>query len=127
MDTKPQRRDTAAALFEAIWDRLAGVLGASTTAVLMRRATGAAAAADPGGNDHRGVVVLREDFDYLVVIPPSWERSDPRSIDALKRLIEGELAPLLDALTGPIAVDLLLDEVPELGAYGILADRRRRR
>lgn len=111
MEHDSARRPTAAALFRSAWDTLIGVLGTQATAVLMRRAA-LARAHERGAEPDRGLVVVREDLVYTYLVPRSWESACPKALEEVRELLAGDLIPLLEELTGPVAVNLLLSGLP---------------
>lgn len=115
---------TAVALFEALWNALASVLGTPATATLLRRAVRGAASSRPDLQGLKGLAVFREELEYRYVLPRSWQQESTEALGALKYLVEEQLAPLLTELTGPIGIRLL-ERIPELERHGIAREQAR--
>ena len=113
--------ESAAALFELVWRELAGVLGTSATATLMRRALRGAALRRPDLGLDRAAV-LREELEYRYVLPESWRNGGEASHEALRFLVRDQIIPLLGELTGPVGVRLV-ERIPELERHGIVGAR----
>jgi len=98
-----------AALFNLLWEELAGVLGTAATAILLRRATQRALARN---RQLAELIIERENLEYRYRLPSSWEDRAEEMPAALRDLI-GELRRLLVELTGPVILRHL-EHIPEL-------------
>ena len=107
--------NSAAELFDLLWESLADVLGTAATATLLRRAI-KRAAARTAWTEH--VVVARTGLDYTYRLPDTWKQPDnDQAVDEL-RVIAAELRVLLVELTGPVVVARLA-QLPALRKWGI--------
>ena len=97
---KDQDGDSAAALFDLLWESLADVLGTAATATLLRRSIKQAAARTTWSEP---VVVACNGLEYTY---------------RLLRLVAAELRVLLVELTGPVVIARLGDLAP-LRKWGI--------
>jgi hypothetical protein len=110
-----QNFESAAELFELLWETLADVLGTAATATLLRRsikqAVARTARAEP-------VIVVSNGLDYTYRLPDAWKQSgNDEAVDAL-RTIAAELRVLLVELTGPVVV-ARLGRLAPLRKWGI--------
>lgn len=110
---------SAAQSFRTLWNTLVGVLGTGATATLLRRAARRAARHRPDLAQLSGFDVIREEMTYRCVLPPSWSGNDEGSVQALAYLVQEELYPLLEELTGPVMIRLL-ERQPELARSRIV-------
>jgi len=106
---KDQDGDSAAALFDLLWESLADVLGTAATATLLRRSIKQAAARTTWSEP---VVVARNGLEYTYRLPETWkEPGNDQAVDVL-RLVAAELRVLLVELTGPVVIARLGDLAP---------------
>lgn len=103
------------ALFTIVWEALAEALGTAAVVAIIRRAVGRAAAE---AAELAEVVILREDFEYVYTLPPSWSQEAPRAPLALRVLVV-EIGRLLVELTGTVVVQRL-EKIPALRGRGLL-------
>ncbi len=106
---------SSAALFAALWDSLANLLGTAAAATLLRRAARRAVPRDP---ELAELAISRESLEYRYTLPSTWNDRTGGTQRALHHLV-GELLPLLAELTGPVAVRHLA-QIPELRERGII-------
>lgn len=109
---------TAADVVELLWAALADLLGAPTTATLLRRAAKYAAGRHP---ELQGFSVVREGFEYRYVLPPAWSQAG-QGHAALGALVR-HLIALLEELTGSVVI-IRLRALPELAGYDLLRSER---
>ena len=107
---------SAAALFTLLWNALADLLGTAASAVLLRRATQRAARRHP---ELAELIIVRQSLEYRYTLPSTWDEATGGTQCALHHLV-GELVPLLNDLTGPVAVQHLA-QIRELQEWGIVA------
>lgn len=94
-------------LFSLVWESLVDILGSATAATLVRRAVARGVTRAPA---LRELTVLRDGLEYRCVLPQAWHESNA---DAELRVVCGELARLLEELTGSVVVTHLRS-IPEL-------------
>ncbi len=105
---------SAAAVFTLLWNALADLLGTAAAAMLMRRA----ASRHP---ELAELTIVRQGLEYRYTLPSTWTEGTGGTQCALHQLV-GELLPLLEDLTGPVAVRHLA-RIRELQEWGIVAPR----
>ena len=96
--------DSAAALFDLLWENVADILGTAATATLMRRSIQRAAARTAWSEP---VVVARTGLDYTYRLPESWTQPGNDEAVAMLRVVAAELRVLLVELTGLVVVTRL--------------------
>jgi len=101
-------------LFRALWNGLAELLGTAATAALVGRA---ARRALPRSQELRDLAIERVDGEFQYVVPRSFDREE--GPPAALRELAGELQPLLEEMTGGIAVRHL-QRVPELRHWAVV-------
>jgi hypothetical protein len=114
-----QPAKTTADVFQLIWNRLVGVLGATACATLVRRAVQHAVAKRPELATLPLLEVAREGMRYRYVLPPSWNKENGSHLDELRYFYQSALCPLLEQLTGQVVIRLLERE-PELRRRGFV-------
>lgn len=115
MSGNDQNCESAAELFELLWETLADVLGTAATATLLRRSIKHAAARTAWTEP---VIVARDVLDYTYRLPEAWKQpANDEAVGAL-RTIAAELRVLLVELTGPVVVARLGHLAP-LRKWGI--------
>jgi hypothetical protein len=107
---------TPAAVFGALWDAMADVMGSATTATLLRRAARRGVVRHPDRGDLAALEITREGFEYRYRLPPSWSEAGPPATCVCPLVLE--LRPLLVELTGPVVLRRLV-EIPELVECGL--------
>ena len=116
---------TTADVFQVIWSTLVGVLGATASATLIRRAARNAASGRPELQTLRILDVAREGMQYRCVLPPSWLEDRCAHLDELRYFFQGGLRPLLGELTGLVVIRLL-ERQPELSSLAIVQNEEER-
>ena len=91
----------AEAVFGALWESLADLLGTAATATLLRRALRDAAAA---GADVEGVTIVRDDLTHRYALPERWSTPGDAEAGAALGAIAAGLRPLLFELTGSVVL-----------------------
>jgi hypothetical protein len=107
MSRTTQPPGTTADVFQLIWDTLVGVLGATASATLVRRAARNAAAKRPDLETLHMLDVTREGMHFRCALPPSWHKEDEAHLDELRYFFQKGLCPLLEELTGGVMIRLL--------------------
>jgi hypothetical protein len=115
LDDSDGLEPSPAALFAIVWDALAEVLGTAAVAAIVRRATGRAAVTSPQLIE---LVVIRENLEYRYTLPRAWSQHAEPELIALRTLAL-EIGRLLVELTGVVVIHRL-DQIPELGAAGLV-------
>jgi hypothetical protein len=108
-------RPSPAALFTALWDALAGLLGTAAAAILLRRAAQRASKRHP---ELAEIAIVRERLEYRYTLPPAWHDRTASTRRALRHMV-AELLPLLEELTGPVVLRHLA-QIGELREQGII-------
>jgi hypothetical protein len=108
---------TAAALFDALWQTLADVIGPTASATLLQRSLKRAALTRP---EVAGIVISRDGFTYTYTVPSFWSEDRDDAVAALRHVVR-ELWPLLIELTGSVVVRRLR-EVAMLTTCGVLPE-----
>jgi hypothetical protein len=109
---------TPADLFAVLWAVLVEMLGAPTTATLMRRSARQRMGEYP---ELEELVITRQGFDYSYAVPAAWTQANEQST-ALHALFV-DLCALLLELTGPVVVRRL-KELPQLTKCGLVVPER---
>jgi hypothetical protein len=91
-------------LFKRLWDTLSDLLGSAATAILVRRALARSLPACPELHD---LLIARGNLEYRYTLPRSWSEPTPAALAEL-RVFLAALWPLLEEMTGPIALERLL-------------------
>ena len=110
---------SVALLLQRVWNVLVSVLGATATAALVRRAARNAAAARPEVPSFASLDVVRDGFNYRVVVPETWQYEDAAAFDELRAWFQRALCPLLVEMTGPVLTGILARD-PVLVPHGLL-------
>lgn len=113
--------NTTAEVFQLIWTTLVGVLGATASATLVRRAARHAVATRPQCETLRMLGVTREGMQYRCDLPPSWDKDQGAHLNELRYLFQSALCPLLEELTGTVVIRLL-ERHPDLQRQGFVHD-----
>lgn len=108
-----------ALLLQRIWDVLVGVLGATATAALVRRSARNAAVARPEVATYASLDVVRDGFNFRLVVPETWQCEDPGAFDELHSWFQRALCPLLVEMAGPVLTGILARD-PVLVPHGLL-------
>jgi hypothetical protein len=108
---------TAAALFDALWNTLAEVIGPTAAATLLQRSLKRAVLLRPEVAD---VVIRRDGFAYTYTVPTFWSEERDDAVAGLRHVVR-ELWPLLTELTGSVVVRRLR-EVAMLTECGVLPE-----
>lgn len=119
MSSTAQPADTTADVFQLIWTTLVGVLGATASATLIRRAARNALAKRPQFETLRVLDVTREGMQYRCALPPSWNNDKGAHLNELRYLFQSALCPLLEELTGTVVIHLL-ERHPDLRRHGFV-------
>ena len=93
--------NSAAELFELLWESLADVLGTAAAATLLRRAIKRAASHISSAEL---VIVVRNGPDYEYRLPETWRQPGNEEAMSALRGVAVELRMLLIELTGPVVV-----------------------
>jgi hypothetical protein len=117
MSSTAQPASTTADMFQLIWTTLVGVLGATASATLVRRAARNAVAKRPQCETLRMLDVTREGMQYRCDLPPSWDNDKGAHLNELRYLFQSALCPLLEELTGTVVIRML-ERHPELQRQG---------
>ncbi len=125
MSSTERPAGTTADVFQVIWSTLVGVLGATASATLIRRAARNAASGRPELQTLRILDVAREGMQYRCVLPPSWLEDQCAHLDELRYFFQGGLRPLLEELTGLVVIRLL-ERQPELPSLAIVQNEEER-
>jgi hypothetical protein len=109
---------TAAESFDVLWAELVQVLGAPTTAALLRRSAKRRLGDHPDLNE---LAITRQGFEYVYAVPAGWKQGQQSA--TLQALLQ-ELCSVLVEMTGPMVVGRL-KTLPELAAFELpsLEDR----
>jgi hypothetical protein len=97
--------ESAAELFDLLWESLADVLGTAATATLLRRAIKRASSQPPWPEP---VIVTRNGPDYEYRLPETWKQPGNEEALSALRVVAVELRTLLIELTGPVVVRRLV-------------------
>ena len=104
---------TPGEVFKRLWEALADLLGSAATAILVRRALARSLPASPELHD---LIIARGNLEYRYTLPRAWSDRTPDAFAAL-RVFLGELWPLLEQMTGPIAAERVGRVVPGLAMH----------